>query len=43
MIKFRIFLEELKQLPIYEFYWEREYRGNFNKKLYLEYLKAREE
>jgi len=36
------FIEELKNLYIYKFYWQREHRGTFNSKLYLEYLKARE-
>ncbi len=35
------FIEELRNLYIYKFYWEREHRGTFNSKLYLEYLKAR--
>ena len=35
------FIEELRNLYIYKFYWEREDRGSFNQKLYLEYLKAR--
>ena len=35
------FIEELRNLYIYKFYWEREDRGSFNSKLYLEYLKAR--
>jgi len=43
MKNFRLFTEELKKLYIYKFYWQREYRGNFNSKLYLEYLKARED
>ena len=42
MNKFQKFLQELKKLPTYKFYWEREYRGRFNSQLYLEYLKARE-
>jgi hypothetical protein len=43
MNKFKLFLEELKKLPTYKYYWERKYRGNFNSQLYLEYLKARED
>ena len=43
MKKYLKFIEEVKKLYIYKFYWEREYRGNFNSKLYLEYLKARED
>ena len=42
MNKFKNFIEALKKIYIYKFYWQRQYRGNFNSQLYLEYLKARE-
>ncbi len=35
------FIEELKNLYVYKFYWEREHRGTFNQKLYFRILKSK--